>query len=146
MSRKNMLILGAALLGLVAAYGCSPATEAAHTGDIVVLPAGKAVDLLEQAAAGKITIYDFHADWCAPCRIIAPKLVEFVNEHSDEFALRTVDVIDWESEAAVQQGIVYLPYLAIVDKDGTLLAEGDDSFQHLREHHDLDLLAALLIL
>lgn len=152
MPRKNTknilprLILGAAVLGLLTAYGCSPATEAAHTGDIVVLPAGKAVDLQAQAAADKVTIFDFHADWCAPCRIIGPKLEEFVSEHPEEFALRSVDVIDWESEAAVSQGIEYLPYLAIVDKDGTLLATGDDSFAHLRENHGLDLMAALLIL
>ena len=131
-------------LGGCAPGGASPTGPG--PGDIVVLPAGEAVDLAAESIPGKVTIYDFHADWCVPCRILSPRLEELAHEHPEEIALRTVDVISWESAAAVGQGIEFLPYLTVVDPDGNVAAEGDRSFTYLRKRFGVDLMSALRIL
>lgn len=134
-----VLVLGAAL---VACGGNAPqATGAA--GDIVALPAGKAVNLVDQARAGKLTIYDFYADWCSPCRIVGPRLEALARSRPGEIALRKVDVINWESDAAVRQGIDFLPYLAVVSPEGRVLAAGSDSYVLLKDRFGLDLIADL---
>lgn len=129
--------------GLLACGGPDPGAPAAGAGDIAVLPAGKAVDLLAQARPGKTTIYDFYADWCSPCRIVGPRLEELARSRPADVALRKVDVISWESEASVRQGIDFLPYLAVVSPEGRLLAQGNDSFALLKDRFGLDLIAEL---
>ena len=155
LANRALFAILVAVAAAVALWACAPgdSSEAASAdpghdgpGDIAVLPTGKAVDLQSQAVPGKVTIYDFHADWCAPCRILTPRLEELAHEHPEKVALRKVDVVSWESEAAVSQGIEYLPYLAIVDASGAIAAEGDPSFDYVKELFGVDLMATLLIL
>jgi thiol-disulfide isomerase/thioredoxin len=112
-------------------------------GDIRTLPPGESVDLAAKSAEGKVTIFDFYAEWCAPCALITPELEKLVDSRPDEVALRKVDVIGWGSDAAVDQGIEYLPYLAVVDADGNVAATGDDSLSYLKERYGLDLMSIL---
>jgi thiol-disulfide isomerase/thioredoxin len=143
------LLLPAALIAAAAALaGCAANETAADAGpgDIVTLPAGRPVDLTAQAVPGKVTIYDFYADWCAPCRVLGPKLEELARARPSEVALRKVDVVNWESETAVHQNIEYLPYLAVVAADGTVAAEGDPAFEFVKQRFGVDLLAALLVM
>lgn len=138
-SRIPMIVL------LIAAVAGLAACDREGPGDIRVLPAGKAVNLQAEAVPGKVTIYDFQAKWCGPCRVIQPKLEELAHARPDEVALRTVDVVSWESDAAVNQGIEYLPYLAIVDSEGTVVAEGDVSFDWVKEEFGVDLMGLLIM-
>jgi thiol-disulfide isomerase/thioredoxin len=133
------LVMGAAL---VACDGGSP-PAASGAGDIASLPAGQAVNLVDQARAGKLTIYDFYADWCSPCRVVGPRLEALARSRPEEIALRKVDVVNWESDAAVRQGIDFLPYLAVVSPDGRVLASGSDSYVLLKDRFGLDLIAEL---
>jgi thiol-disulfide isomerase/thioredoxin len=147
--RNSLLATGLVLVALIGVGGCDPADPSEAStglGDIAVLPAGEKVDLTGQAVAGKITVYDFYADWCAPCRILSPALEDLANEHPEELALRKVDVVGWESEAAVGQEIEFLPYLAVVDADGQVVAEGDRAFTYLRKRFGVDLMSVLRIL
>jgi thiol-disulfide isomerase/thioredoxin len=139
---RTLLIALALVAALVACSG-GPPQEAAGDGDIATLPAGEAVNLLDQARAGKLTIYDFYADWCSPCRIVGPRLEALARSRPEEIALRKVDVVNWESDAAVRQGIDFLPYLAVVSPDGRLLAAGSDSYDLLKDRYGLDLVAEL---
>jgi thiol-disulfide isomerase/thioredoxin len=130
------------ILLLAAACGGEPSASS-EEGDISTLPAGVAVDLAAEAIPGKVTIFDFYADWCAPCAILGPALEDLARRRPTEIALRKVDVIGWGSDTAMHQGIEYLPYLAVVDDEGNMLADGDDSFAYLKENYDLDLLEVL---
>jgi len=133
------LVLGAAFL----ACGGGESPEPTTAGDIATLPAGEAVNLVKQARAGKLTIYDFYADWCSPCRIVGPRLEALARSRPEEIALRKVDVVNWESDAAVRQGIDFLPYLAVVSPDGRVLTAGSDSYLLLKDRYGLDLIAEL---
>ena len=69
----------------------------------------------EKLAENHLTLVDFWATWCGPCRMIAPIVEELACETQD-VAFGKVNV-DEESEAAVALGIQAIPTL-ILFKDG----------------------------
>ncbi|XP_061183825.1 uncharacterized protein LOC133192013 [Saccostrea echinata] len=58
-------------------------------------------------AEGKLTVVDFYATWCGPCRMIAPKIEEMEKENPDVNFVK-VDV-DENSETAEACGISAMP-------------------------------------
>ena len=83
---------------------------------------GEAVDLTP--VPGKLTIFDFWATWCEPCKILEPALIELARAHPDLVAIRRIDVVDWDSAAAARHltpGGFGLPHLKIFDRDGALI-------------------------
>ena len=65
----------------------------------------------------KPVLVDFYADWCGPCRNIAPVVEDLADQYHEELDVRKVDV-DSNAELAGQFGIRSIPTL-IVFKDGT---------------------------
>ncbi|NMA59825.1 MAG: thioredoxin [Clostridiales bacterium] len=65
-------------------------------------------------------LVDFYADWCGPCKILAPILQDFSNERKDIKVLK-VDV-DSERELATKYGIYSIPTL-IVFRDGQIVRQ-----------------------
>ena len=61
----------------------------------------------------KPAIIDFYADWCAPCRVIAPILEELAEEYSGKIYIYKVD-IDREEELAAVFGIKTIPFLLFI--------------------------------
>lgn len=66
----------------------------------------------------KTVLLDFYADWCGPCRMVAPILEEIANEHP-EYVIGKINVDD-EPELAVQFGVVSIPLLVVL-KDGEVV-------------------------
>jgi thioredoxin 1 len=64
-------------------------------------------------------LVDFYADWCGPCRMLAPTLEEFAKETADAKVVK-VDVDDHPA-LAQRYGISSIPSL-IVFKDGQIAA------------------------
>ena len=62
-----------------------------------------------------ISIVDFYADWCGPCRMVAPVL-EKVAEEREDVTVGEVNV-DLDGELAAQYGVMSIPTL-VVFKDG----------------------------
>ena len=62
----------------------------------------------------ELTVVDFWATWCGPCKMIAPVLEEIVNETG--LSLGKVNV-DEERELAVKYNIQFIPTLLFF-KDG----------------------------
>ncbi|KAF9296173.1 thioredoxin h [Linnemannia elongata] len=55
----------------------------------------------ELIASGKKVIVDYHATWCGPCKVIAPKYEAFAKENEDiEFVKVDVDELGEVSAAA----------------------------------------------
>ncbi len=56
----------------------------------------------------KPVIVDFWAEWCGPCRMIAPILAELAEEYHDQIIVTKVDV-DSNPESAAKFGIRNIP-------------------------------------
>lgn len=65
----------------------------------------------------KPCIVDFYADWCGPCKKVAPILKELAAQYKDDIVIYKVDV-DQEKELAAAFGIQSIPTLLFVPKDG----------------------------
>ncbi len=61
-------------------------------------------------------LIDFWAEWCMPCRMIAPVVAELAKTYAGKIKIGSVDV-DAQNELASRFGIISIPTL-IVFKDG----------------------------
>lgn len=59
-------------------------------------------------AAGVPVIVDFYADWCGPCRMVAPLMDEFAQEHVGKMLVVKIDT-DRAPEVAGRYGIRSIP-------------------------------------
>jgi thioredoxin 1 len=66
-------------------------------------------------------LVDFYADWCGPCRALAPVLKELDGESDGKFKILKVDA-DAENDLCTEYGISSLPTV-LVFKDGKLTAK-----------------------
>lgn len=58
-------------------------------------------------------IIDFYADWCQPCKIVAPILEELAEEYKDKIVIYKVDT-EAEQELAAVFGIRSIPSLLFI--------------------------------
>jgi len=65
----------------------------------------------------KPAIIDFYADWCGPCRSVAPVLEELAQEYGDKIYIYKVDT-DKEQELAELFGIRSIPSLLFIPMNG----------------------------
>ena len=63
-----------------------------------------------------IVLVDFHAEWCGPCKMLAPVLVEVEKKVSGKAVIAKVD-IDVAQKTAGDFGITSVPTM-IIFKDG----------------------------
>jgi thioredoxin len=65
----------------------------------------------------KPCLIDFYANWCGPCKMVAPVLEELQKEYGDSIVIYKVNTED-EQELAGIFGIQSIPSLLFVPKDG----------------------------
>lgn len=125
-------------------------------------PEGKELALSEVYKANKITMIDFWAGWCNPCRKFNPILKNIYTQyHKKGFEvlgvsldrdretwlkaikddklpwLQVSDIKYWESEPAKMYAIRYIPQNVFVDQNGNILARKlseEDIVKFLEEH------------
>ena len=120
---------------------------------------GTVQKLSDYVGKGKVTLVDFWASWCAPCRAEIPKLQALKAKYGDKFDVLGVAVWDnpddtrkameqmnitWPVIIGTQQlneptdlyGIKGIPHIIIFGPDGTILSRGltgDDLANKLAE-------------
>ncbi|MEJ2594206.1 MAG: thioredoxin [bacterium] len=62
-------------------------------------------------------IIDFYADWCQPCKIVAPILEELASEYEGKINIYKVNT-ESETELAAAFGIRSIPSLLFIPMDG----------------------------
>lgn len=110
-------------------------------------PDGNPITLSDIYKNNKVTMIDFWAGWCGPCRNFNPKLVEIYNQfHAQGFEVlgvsldkdhaKWVDAIKtdkltwpqvselkyWDSEIAKTYAVRYIPQNLFVDQEGIIIA------------------------
>lgn len=61
----------------------------------------------------KPALIDFYADWCGPCKMIAPHLEDLARDYKNEIYIYKIDV-DKEQELAQVFGIRSIPSLLLI--------------------------------
>jgi thiol-disulfide isomerase/thioredoxin len=102
-----------------------PLPKASADADIeTISAAGEDVPSLDaHAVAGKVTVFDFYADWCAPCVEIDVHMIALLNTRSD-IAYRKLNVVGWDTPLAKRYmgKVPALPYVVVYGKDGKVVA------------------------
>ena len=110
---------------------------------------GKPVDVMTEIARHKITVIDFWASWCGPCRAEMPGVVRLYDAYESKglgiigisldskkeawvnavkgMGMRWVQLSDlngWDNAAARMFYVQSIPQTIVVDSKGTILARG----------------------
>jgi len=75
-------------------------------------------DVLE---SDKPVLVDFWADWCGPCKMIAPALEEISEELAGQVTIGKIDIME-NTETATRFGVQSIPYLVVI-KNGEVVAD-----------------------
>ncbi len=88
----------------------------------------------------KPCVIDFYADWCGPCKMIAPILDELATEYAGEIYIYKINT-EQEQELAAAFGIRSIPSLLFVPMEGQpQMAQGALPKPNLKEAIDSILL------
>ena len=75
----------------------------------------------EVLRSDKPVLLDFYADWCGPCKMLAPVLHEIAEENADTLKVGKINV-DEQMELAMRFQVSSIPML-VVFKDGKAVAK-----------------------
>lgn len=68
----------------------------------------------------KTVLLDFYADWCGPCRMMAP-IVEEIAEENPQYLIGKINV-DKEPELAQKFNVLSIPTLVVI-KSGNVISQ-----------------------
>jgi thioredoxin 1 len=95
--------------------------DVVRTLDIVSYDGKQKVDVKKVLASGKVTVLDYWAEWCSPCKFQDARLQHLVRANPG-VAVRRIDVAKWDNAAARQATAEYrleaLPYVRVYDSTG----------------------------
>lgn len=132
----------------------APQDTASHEDELVISFTmadmdGNNVTVTDEFAKHKLTIIDFWASWCGPCRQEMPSLVKTYNDYKDKGLgivgvsldedkeqwssavsamgmtwTQLSDLQGWHNAAAQMYGIQAIPFTVVVDDKGKVLTAG----------------------
>ena len=79
---------------------------------------GKAVEITDSnfndiVSKNSVVLVDFWAEWCGPCRMIAPMIEELANDYDGKAVIGKLDV-DNNQESSVKFGVRSIPTLLVL--------------------------------
>jgi len=107
------------LIGLLGLLGCTGSADRAGAEliELPVITTGEMIDLAPYLEEGRVTVFDFYADWCPPCVKLDQSLLDMQKLYGDRLAVYKLDLVSWDSELARGFGIKDLPYLIVYGRD-----------------------------
>ncbi|HEV2096095.1 MAG TPA: thioredoxin family protein [Chthoniobacterales bacterium] len=87
---------------------------------VEVITHGAQVDITKHLALGNVTVVDFYADWCGPCKQLSPGL-EQMAKADPEIVLRKIDIVDWNTAVVKQYNIHSIPQVNVYNRGGHLV-------------------------
>ena len=105
----------------------APAPVIAGRGQQVeVISHGAQVDIAQHLALGNVTVVDFYADWCGPCKQLSPSL-EQMAQTDPEITLRKIDIVNWNTAVVKQYNIRSIPQVNVYNRGGQLVGTVDSA-------------------
>lgn len=99
-----------------------PLPQLGENADIAWLSkAGEDVpSLATHTVPGKVTVFDFYADWCAACRKVDGYIYAKLAAGDAALAYRKLNIVDWDSPLAQRyvKQVPSLPFVVIYGADG----------------------------
>jgi thiol-disulfide isomerase/thioredoxin len=93
---------------------------AARGQQVEVITHGAQVDITKHLALGNVTVVDFYADWCGPCKQLSPSLEQMAKTDPD-IVLRKIDIVDWNTAVVKQYNIHSIPHVNVYNRGGKLV-------------------------
>jgi len=87
---------------------------------VEVISHGTQVDITRHLALGNVTVVDFYADWCGPCKRLSPSLEQMART-DPEIALRKIDIVNWKTPVVRQYNIHSVPQVNVYNRGGRLV-------------------------
>jgi thioredoxin 1 len=124
LGRGSGLVMMIWLVLALGASGCSDrgaasADDAGTSDRIGIIADEEAFDRLVAGAGDRIVVVDFYADWCTPCKLLAPILAEVAGEAGAAADFYTVNV-DLNRELARRMGVSGIPNVMLI-REGKVL-------------------------
>jgi len=96
-------------------------------------------DTFQQAIGNGVTLVDFFAVWCAPCRMLSPIIEQIAEHYQNKVTVAKID-IDSEQKIAAQYQVTSVPTVVLF-KDGKEVDRlvGLRDFDALKEFVDASL-------
>ena len=99
----------------------------------IISNGGQQVDLPSFLVEGRITIVDFYADWCGPCRQLSPRLEQLVRDNPDIVLLK-IDIVNWGTPVVKQFGIQSVPNVRVYRGAHEQIGGAEYDFNRVLEH------------
>ncbi len=103
-----------ACAGIIQSHAESEAGES--TDSAAAITTIGSMDELKQIindASTELLMFDLYADWCAPCRMLAPRIRKLAAQHRDKVTVYKIDV-DKSPKVASAFGARGIPYVVFV--------------------------------
>ena len=97
---------------------------------VVINKGGKEITVDEVLVSGKITVVDFYADWCTPCRQLSPYLEKLAKSDPDIY-LRKVNIVKWGTPITKQFAINSVPDVRVFDRYGRIVGRPSYNFNEI---------------